>query len=130
MSQALPAHPAGARSNHALPRVVMVAAVFALVFGLSALFCALALILSPLAILFGVIALVLGIVGIKKAGEPHVTGKGVAIGGLIMGVLGLLLAIGVIAGAANFLTNDANLQRIEGRLQDLRSQVPTELPTP
>ncbi len=105
------------------------AAAFALVFGVVALFSALTAILSPLAIVFGVIAVILGVVGIKRAGEPRVTGKGVATGGLILGLLGLLLGIAIVAGAASFLTNDANLQRIEDGLTDLRDEVPTELPT-
>lgn len=104
------------------------AAVFSLVFGLSALLCAIAVLLSPLAVVFGLIGLVLGIVGLKMTKQVHVTGRGVAIGGLVMSVLGLLLGIGVIAGAATFLTDESNLQRIEERLQDLRDEVPTELP--
>lgn len=104
------------------------AAVFSLVFGLSSLLSALAVLLSPLAVVFGLIGLVLGIVGLKMAKQIHVTGKGVAIGGLVMSILGLLLGIGIIAGAATFLTDEANLQRIEDRLQDLRDEVPTELP--
>lgn len=105
------------------------AAVFALVFGLSALFCALALILSPLAILFGIIGLILGIVGMKKGALPDVTGRGVAISGLVLSVLGLLLGIIIVAGAATFLSNSENMDRIEQRLEDLRSDFPTEIPT-
>lgn len=105
------------------------AAVFSLVFGLSALLCALALFLSPLAILFGIIALILGAVGISMAGRPNVTGKGVAIGGLVLGLLGLLLGVALVAGISTFLSNESNVQRIERRLDDIRGAVPTELPT-
>lgn len=129
MSTDYGAAPATGRDDRHLPRAkTSAAAVFALVFGLSSLFCALALFLSPLAILFGLIAVVLGIVGLGKSRLPAVTGRGVAIGGLVLGVLGLLLGIAVVAGAASFLSNEANLDRIETQLQDLRDEIPTEVP--
>ena len=120
--------PAPGDDRRPIPSKTSAAAVFALVFGLSSLFCALALFLAPLAVLFGIIALVLGVVGLGKARLPDVTGRGVAIGGLVLGVLGLLLGIALIAGAASFLSNDANLDRIETQLQDLRDEIPTEVP--
>ncbi|MDP8977134.1 MAG: hypothetical protein M3N17_00850 [Actinomycetota bacterium] len=89
------------------------AAVFALVFGLTALFCVLIVILSPLAVLFAILALLLGFVGIGKARERGVTGKGVAVGGLVLGGLALLLSIGLFAGATTFLTDEGNLQRVQ-----------------
>lgn len=92
------------------------AAVFALVFGLSALFCALTFILSPVAVLFGLIGLILGIIGLKKAKLVGVTGKGVAIGGLVTAVLGLLLGGAIVAGSAAFLSDD-------GRVGELRTQI-------
>lgn len=104
------------------------AAVFSLVFGLSALLCAIAILLSPLAVVFGLIGIILGIVGLKMAKQIHVTGKGVAIGGLILSVLGLLLGIGVIAGISTFLTDEANVQALEDRVNGLIEDAPTELP--
>lgn len=105
------------------------AAVFALIFGFSALLCAVAIVLSPVAILFGALALVLGVIGISKAGLPGVTGKGVAIGGLVLGLIGLLLGVAVVVGAASFLSNEANLDRIESQLDRVRDNIPTELPS-
>jgi len=99
--------------------------VFALVFGLSAL---VSWLLPPLAILFGIIALILGIAGVSKADGYRVTGKGVAASGLVLGLLGALLGLAIIAGLANFLTNEQNLQMIENEIQDLRGEV--ELPSP
>ncbi|CAN5671130.1 hypothetical protein BH24ACT13_BH24ACT13_10410 [soil metagenome] len=104
------------------------AAAFALVFGLAALFCALTGLLSPFAILFGIIGIILGIVGMKMAGRPGVTGKGVAIGGLVTAVLGLLLGLTVIAGLATLLNNESAVTRIENQLDDLKSKLPTEVP--
>jgi hypothetical protein len=92
------------------------AAVFSLVFGLAALFCALTFILSPVAVLFGLIGLILGIIGLKKAKLVGVTGKGVAIGGLVTAVLGLLLGGAIVAGSAAFLSD-------EGRVGELRTQI-------
>jgi hypothetical protein len=119
-------------STNAVPDVTDIktspAAVFSLVFGLSALLCALALILSPLAVLFGLIGLVLGIIGRKHGKRPDLTGAGVATGGLVMSVLGLLLGIGVITGAATFLSNSENIDSIETQLEELRDALPTTVP--
>jgi len=103
------------------------AAVLALVFGLLAL---VTWLLPPLAILFGIIAFILGIVGISKADGHRVTGKGIATTGLVLGLIGLLLGVAIIVGIATFLTNEQNLEWIENRIQDLRDQLPSELPPP
>lgn len=124
-----PGYDADMRLERAVSAKTSAAAVFALVFGLSALFCALALILSPLAILFGIVGLILGIVGLRKASLPEVTGKGVAIGGLVLSALGLLLGIVIVVGAATFLSSEENIQRIEDQLRELRSELPTTLPS-
>lgn len=101
-----------------------VAAVFSLVFGLAALFCALTGILAPAAVLFGLIGIVLGVFGLKMAKRLGVTGKGVAIGGLVTAVLGLLLGAAVLAGAAVYV-NDQGLDRIEQQLDDARANIPS-----
>jgi hypothetical protein len=94
-----------------VPAKTSAAAAFALVFGLSALICAIAVISAPVAVLFGIIAIILGIVGRGRANrEWHVTGGGVALSGIILGVLGLLLGGLIIAGVATFLS-DPELQR-------------------
>lgn len=107
------------------PAKTSAAAAFALVFGLAALFCALTAILSPAAVLFGLIGLVLGIAGIKMAKRPGVTGKGVAIGGLVTAVLGLLLGAVVLGGLAAVVNDEAQLDRIQGYIDDARANLPT-----
>ena len=101
------------------------AAVFALVFGLASLFCALTAILSPAAVLFGVIGVVLGIVGLAMAKRPGVTGKGVAIGGLVTAVLGLLLGGAVLAGASVLVNDEQRLDQLQNRVEDLRADLPS-----
>jgi hypothetical protein len=98
------------------------AAAFALVFGLAALFCALTGILAPAAVLFGVIGIILGIAGVKKAKLPGVTGRGVAIGGLITAILGLLLGGAVVAGAAVYV-NEQGLDRLQQQVDNARTGV-------
>src|SRR5687767_15149742 len=88
------------------------AAVFGLVFGLAALFCALTGILAPAAILFGVIGLVVSIVGLKMTKRLGVTGKGVALGGLLTSLLGLALGAAVLAGAAAVVNDEAQLDQL------------------
>ena len=101
------------------------AAVFALVFGLAALFCALTAILSPAAVLFGVIGIILGIVGLKMAKRVGVTGKGVALGGLVTAALGLLLGGAVIGGLSALVNDESRLDQLQNRIDDLRTQVPS-----
>lgn len=105
------------------------AATFSLVFGLSALFTALLAFLAPLAVLFGIIGIILGAVGLSKAKQIDVTGKGVAIGGLVLSVLGLLLGIALLIGATIFV-NTGGLDSLEQRINDLRGEIPSELPNP
>ncbi|MCW2668004.1 MAG: hypothetical protein JWN57_2966 [Frankiales bacterium] len=101
------------------------AAVFALVFGLAALFCALTAILSPAAVLFGIIGIVLGLVGLAMAKRPGVHGRGVAIGGLVTAILGLLLGGAVLAGLAAVVNNEGALNRISDQVDQLRDDIPS-----
>jgi len=104
------------------------AAVFALVFGLLALLAALTGLLAPVAVVFGLIGLIgliLGIVGIRAAKTPLTTGKGVAIGGLVMSVLALLLGIAAIIGVASVVSsNPAILDQINNLVTSARSRIP------
>jgi hypothetical protein len=100
------------------------AATFALVFGLAALFCALTGILAPVAVLLGVIGIVLGIAGLKMTKRLGVTGKGVAIGGLITAILGFLLGAAVLAGVAVYV-NDQGLDRLQQQFDDAVQNAPS-----
>ena len=104
------------------------AATFALVFGVAALFCALTALLSPAAVVLGVIALILAAAGIAMSRKPHVTGKGVAIGGLITGLLGLLISVALIAGAATVLNNRSAVDRLDKQVQKLKDKLPDQVP--
>lgn len=115
--------PAGDRDLHGLK--TSAAAVFSLVFGLAALFCALTAILSPVAVVFGLVGLVLGIVGLKMAKRRGVTGKGVAIGGIVTALLGLLLGAAVIAGLSVLVNDERRLDQLQSNIEDLRDDVPT-----
>ena len=108
-----------------LPAKTSAAAAFALVFGLAALFSALTAILAPLGVLFGLIGIVLGIAGLKMAKRAGVTGKGVAIGGLLTAVLGLLLGGAVLAGAAVVVNDEAQLDRVQQWIDDARADLPS-----
>lgn len=108
------------------PAKTGVAAVFALIFGLIAFLAALTGLLAPVAVVFGVIGLILGIVGIRAARKPLITGKGVAIGGLVLSVLALLLGIAAIIGVASVVSSNPQiLDQITNLLDNARNQVPT-----
>jgi len=98
--------------------------VFALVFGLIAFLAALTGLLAPVAVVFGLIGLILGIVGIRAARHRLTTGKGVAIGGLVLSVLALLLGIAAIAGAVTALSSNPQiLDQISNLVTSARSRV-------
>lgn len=107
------------------PAKTSAAAAFALVFGLAALFCALTAILSPVAVVFGLIGIVLALVAFKMTKKPGVTGKGVAIGGLVTAVLGLVLGGVVLGGLAAVVNDEAQLDRLQGYVDDAREQLPS-----
>jgi hypothetical protein len=108
-----------------LPAKTSAAAVFALVFGLASLFCALTAILAPAAVLFGLVGLLLGILGRRMAGRPGVTGKGVAVGGLLTALLGLLLGAAVIAGASVLVNDEQRLDQLQTWIDDARQDLPS-----
>lgn len=133
-TEARPDHGDGVRPPPALDRAVSerperrevvirpgktsTAAAFALAFGVSALITSITVVLAPVGVLLGIIALLLGAVGRRKAALPHLTGKGVAVGGIVTGVLGLLIGITVIAGAAALWSDEGAVAELEQRLQD------------
>lgn len=132
MSHTPTARPGSGDTHQIHPAKTSAAATFALIFGLSALLSVLTLILTPLALVLAVIGLVLGIAGIKMAGRVGVTGKALAITGLVMSILTLLIGAAAIIGVTTFLNDDAAVSRLEQQVQNLRDQLPTdvEVPTP
>jgi hypothetical protein len=109
----------------ARPAKTSAAAVFGLVFGLAALFCALTGILAPAAVVFGVIGLILAVVGIKMAKRIGITGKGVAIGGLVTSLVGLILGGVVLAGITAVVNDQKQLDRVQRYIDDARSNLPS-----
>lgn len=122
---ATPTRTTGDVEHRLKPAKTSAAATFALVFGLAALFCALTAILAPAAVLFGIVGIVLGVVGRKKATLVGVTGRGVALGGLITAVLGLLLGAAVLAGVAVLVNSESGLDRLQTQLEKLQDKAPS-----
>lgn len=99
------------------------AATFALVFGVAALISVLTVILSWAGLILGIIGVVLGIVGLKMAGRPGVTGRSVAIGGLVLSALAVLIGLAFAAGISTFLNNEAAVDRMQQQVDDLRDRL-------
>lgn len=112
------------------PAKTSAAAAFALVFGVSALLSVLTVILSPLGLVLGLVGIVLGVVGMKMAGRIGVTGKGVAIGGLVLSVLAVLLAAAALIGITTVLNDDSAVARLEEQVQQLRDELPQDVDVP
>ena len=58
-----------------------------------------------------------------------ITGRGVALGGLILSVLALLLAITMAAGVTTVLNNRKAVDRIDKQVQKLEKKLPSKIPT-
>ena len=112
------------------PAKTSAAATFALVFGLSALLSFLTLVLSPLALVLAVIGVLLGVAGLKMTKRRGVTGKGLAIAGLVMSILVLLLGLLGVIGISTFLNDDQAVDRLEQRVEQLRDQIPSDVELP
>jgi membrane-bound ClpP family serine protease len=100
------------------------AAAFALVLGVAALVCVLTVIFAPVGLVLGIIGLILGIVALRMTRRPGVTGRGVAIGGLVLSVIAVLVAIAFAAGVTTFLNNEKAVDRLERQVEDLRDKLP------
>lgn len=58
-------------------------------------------------IVFGVLALIFGLIGRARAKRGEATNGGVSLAGVVLGVIGLLLAIGLVALGASLLNSPA-----------------------
>ena len=112
------------------PARTSVGAVFALIFGVLALFSVLIVILAPVGLIFGVIGLILGVVGLRRARRPGITGKGVATGGLVLSVVAVLLAIAFAVGVVTVLNNQSAVDRLQHQVQNLRDKLPAQVTVP
>lgn len=106
------------------------AAAFALIFGLLAFFGILSIVFSPVALPLAVLGLVLGIVGIKRTKDPLITGKVLAVVGLVMSVLALLLAVAAVVGGFFLLDDPDVINWMENRLADVKQNLPSEVAQP
>lgn len=113
------------RPHGVRPAKTSAAAVFSLVFGLSALFCALTAILSPAAVLLGLVGILVGIAGLKMTKRPGITGRSTAMSGLVLSVLGLIIGAAVIAGVSILVNDEQRLDQLQNQIEDLRDDLPS-----
>ncbi|MDJ0394177.1 DUF4190 domain-containing protein [Rhodococcus sp. G-MC3] len=112
------------------PARTSAAAAFALALGTAALICALTVILSPIGLVLGIIALILGFIGLRQARRVGITGKGVAIAGVVLGALTIIISIALAAGTVTLLNNDSAVDRIEQQLDKMRDKLPDNVEVP
>ncbi|MDG4801438.1 hypothetical protein [Micromonospora sp. WMMD980] len=118
-----PARGAGAPTRAGAGAKTSTAAALALVFGVSGLFSVLTAILAWIGVVLAIVGIVLGIVGLRMAARPGVTGRGVAIGGLVLSVVALLLGLALGAGITTFLNNEGAVDRLQQQVDDLRDRL-------
>ncbi|MBM0233295.1 hypothetical protein JNW91_16395 [Micromonospora sp. STR1_7] len=116
--------PAGSRTHRGdTSAKTSAAATFALVFGVAGLLSVLTAILAWLGLVLGIIGIILGIVGLKMSQRPGVTGRGVAIGGLVLSILAVLIGLGLAAGLTTFLNNEGAVDRLQQQVDNLRDKL-------
>jgi vacuolar-type H+-ATPase subunit I/STV1 len=93
------------------------------VFGVAALLSVLTAILASVGLLLGIIGVILAIIGLRMSRRPGVTGRGVAIGGLVLSALAVLLGLALAAGITTFVNNEGAVDRLEKRVSDLRDKL-------
>lgn len=112
------------------PAHTSAAAAFALAIGVAALLCVLTVVLSPVGLVLSVIGVILGIVGIRAARKLGITGKAVAIAGVVLSTIALIISIVFAAGAVTVLNNDKAVDRIERQLDKVRDKLPNKVDVP
>lgn len=77
----------------------------ALVIGVVSLVLAILVIFFPVAAILGIVAGILGLIGMRRASRGEATNRGQAVGGLVTGVLGLLLAVVIGVRLGTFIND-------------------------
>jgi hypothetical protein len=83
-------------------------ATFALIVGLTSVYCALTGRLAPVAVPLGVIGLLLSFVGLSATGRPRVAGSGMAVLALLLSVGGAVLGVLAMNDSATWLDSDVD----------------------
>lgn len=109
------------------PAKTSTAAVFSLICGLTAVYAVLTVLLSPIGMVLSIVGLLLGYFGIRAARTMGVTGKGVAISGIVLSLIGLVGSIVIAAGVTFFLNDEDAVQRFENSVEDLRDDLPQDV---
>ncbi|HVQ87027.1 MAG TPA: DUF4190 domain-containing protein [Actinomycetes bacterium] len=112
------------------PAKTSIAAVFALIVGLSAVYAVLTVLLSPVGLVLSLIGIALGIAGIRMTRQIGVTGRGVATSGLVLSVIALIGSIVLAAGVTTFLNDDAAVNRLENGVENMRQNLPQDVNIP
>lgn len=113
------------------PAKTSLAAAFALAFGVAAFVLTLTVIFSPVGLVLGIIGIILGIVGLLMARKLGVTGKAVAITGLVLSGLSVLIVGALAIGLTTFLNDQGAVDRLEQQIDQLRDNLPdADVPTP
>lgn len=92
-------------------------AIAALVCGILALVLSWIPVVNVLSVILGITAIVAGILGIRRANLPGLGQKGLAIGGLVTGVIALLLSLLILIGLAG-LFSDPEFRELFEQLEE------------
>ncbi len=80
--------------------------------------------------MLGIVGIILGFVGIRAAKKVGVTGRGVAIAGLVLSAVAVLLGALAAVGVTTLLNNESAVQRLETQVEKLRDNLPKDVDLP
>ena len=106
------------------------AAATALAIGAAAFVLTLLVLFFPVALMLGVIGLLLAIVGFRATKKPGITGKAVALIGMLLSVVSIIFGAVYAAGVVTVLNDEAAVNRIEQQVQNLRDRLPNTVDVP
>jgi hypothetical protein len=106
------------------------AAATALAIGAAAFVLTLLVLFFPVALILGVIGLLLGIVGFRATKKPGITGKGVALVGILLSLVSIVFGAVYAAGVVTVLNDEAAVNRIEQQVENLRDRLPNNVDIP
>lgn len=105
------------------PARTSAAAAFALVFAVAAVVTVLTVVFGPVGVVLGIIGLGLGVVGIAASRKPGITGRGVALGAIVLSIVAILGGGAAMLGVQTILNDQSALDRMEQQVQRWRDQI-------
>ena len=108
------------------PARTSTAATFGLLSGLTALLATLTVILAPIGVILSIVGLILSVLGFRSSRRPGITGRTIAISGMLLSSIALILGVVLVSGAITVLNDESAVNWMEDQVQELRNNLPSQ----